>query len=679
MPGQRQQTKNHPAVRHDLQWLRETGLYCVLLLFFFQLLSTFIDATYAFGLLGTSFPVEAVSILLLFTPVLWLVLPRRNMHVSFSILVLLTLLCRTAEVFLDTRGKMIVAGLGVGSFLLLFPLLLQQHDAKSAARRGYLLGAGLAAAVLLHILFRALYSGSDITNFGFYRLINLVFALAAGLLLWSGWRSTLWIPIEKKAGSHNSKAKTSPGGLKVFFLIIGLFSVWLLFYFAFASPNVFSGWTGIDYLAVLGVLLASFSIFLFVYLRPGSLETLSPQNVLFWNLVFVIVLVLAIFAHQAVFPLSPESYPMDEPITSWWWTTTLFAALFLSPVLLLDFMFFVRETAAAQVSIRRLGGWFSLGSLFLLLSIFTHIFTTVYDYIPVVGPLFRDRFWLVHLLPGLGLCIPFFFRFKGTWKNAKLPSRLPVLLGAGAVIVSAAALVGAFFARPLPAEAAPKDSLRVLTYNIQQGYNAAGLKDLAGQLEVMVSANADIIALQESDGNRIANGNTDLVRYFADRLDMYWYTGPKTITGTFGIALLSRYPIEDAQTFYMFSEGEQTASILAKVTVGAQTVNILVTHLGNDGPLVQQQAVLERLQGLENVIAVGDFNFRPDTEQYGLTTQLLGDAWLLTDEPQKETQGIDPSKRIDHTFITSDLQVLSSQYIPSAASDHPAMLSEIGW
>ncbi len=680
MPQKIQKTKNDNAIRRDSNWLLEIGLYSILLLFLFQLLSSFIDATYAFGLLGTNFPVEAVSILLLFTPVLWLVLPRRNLKAALVVLAVLMLLCRGTEVFLDTRGRMIAAGLGVGSFLLLFPLLLLRHDAKSAARRGYLLGAALAVSVLLHILFRALYSGSDLTNFGLFRLINLVLILAAGLFLWFGWHSAHWIPVEKKPGSHSSKAKLLPGGgLRVFFLTIGLFSVWLLVYFAFSSPNVFSGWAGVDFLSVLAVLLAAFTIFLFVYFRTHSLETISPQSVFFWNLIFVLVLVLAIFAHQAIFPASPQSYPLDEPATPWWGTTALFAALFLSPVLLLDFMFFVREIAIAQVSIRRLGGWFTLGALFFLLVIFFHIFTTVYDYIPVVGPLFRDRFWLVHLLPGLGLCVPFFFRFKGTWKNAKLPEKLPVWLGLTALLISISALAGAFFSRPQPVEAAAKDSLRVLTYNIQQGYNETGLKDLAGQLEVMRAANADLIALQESDGNRIANGNTDMVRYFADRLDMYWYTGPKTITGTFGIALLSRYPIEDAQTFYMYSTGEQTASILAKVRIGGQEVNVLVTHLGNDGPLVQQQAVLERLQGLENVIAVGDFNFRPDTEQYALTTQTLADAWLLTDIPPKDAQGIDPTRRIDHTFISADLQVISAEYIDSPASDHPAMLSEIGW
>jgi len=48
-----------------------------------------------------------------------------------------------------------------------------------------------------------------------------------------------------------------------------------------------------------------------------------------------------------------------------------------------------------------------------------------------------------------------------------------------------------------------------------------------------------LIGLQESDTNRISGGNSDIVRYFADRLDLYAYYGPKVVPGTFGIALLA--------------------------------------------------------------------------------------------------------------------------------------------
>jgi endonuclease/exonuclease/phosphatase family metal-dependent hydrolase len=203
------------------------------------------------------------------------------------------------------------------------------------------------------------------------------------------------------------------------------------------------------------------------------------------------------------------------------------------------------------------------------------------------------------------------------------------------------------------------------------------LKNYAGQLEIIRGINADIIGLQESDTNRIANGNADIVRYFTDDLNMYSYFGPKTVTGTFGIALLSRYPIENPRTFYMYSEGEQTAAIEAQISIGDKTFNIYVTHLGNGGPIIQQEQILGMLRGKENVILIGDFNFRPDTPQYQLTTSLLEDAWLIRWPGGDLNQGIDPLDRIDHTFISPGISVTDSRYIPDPVSDHPLMWTTI--
>src|SRR5699024_6204784 len=112
--------------------------------------------------------------------------------------------------------------------------------------------------------------------------------------------------------------------------------------------------------------------------------------------------------------------------------------------------------------------------------------------------------------------------------------------------------------RPPAKENAPE--LKIMTYNIQQGFDAEGNKNLDGQLQVIRDVDPDILGLQESDTARVANGNVDAVRYFADHLHMYSYYGPSTTTGTFGIALLSKYPIEDPKTFFMYSTQEQTAT-----------------------------------------------------------------------------------------------------------------------
>jgi endonuclease/exonuclease/phosphatase family metal-dependent hydrolase len=244
-------------------------------------------------------------------------------------------------------------------------------------------------------------------------------------------------------------------------------------------------------------------------------------------------------------------------------------------------------------------------------------------------------------------------------------------------VLGVAALVGVAVTASRPGDPPDRVPLRALTYNVQQGYDAAGSKNHTGQLALLRREDADLIGLQETDTNRAAGGNADLVRYLADALDMHAAYGPKTVPGTFGIALLSRYPIENARTFYMYSEGEQTATIEAQVRAGEKLWNVYVTHLGNGGPIVQQEAVLEVVQGQENVILMGDFNFRPDTAQYQLTTSVLDDAWLRRWPQGVDDQGRRFDQRIDHVFVSPGTGVEEATYLTEPASDHPALVVEI--
>ena len=318
-----------------------------------------------------------------------------------------------------------------------------------------------------------------------------------------------------------------------------------------------------------------------------------------------------------------------------------------------------------------------LASAFFLFMVLAHVFTTVYDYIPVIGVWFRDKFWAVYLLGGVALALPALRLVKParldkpirlSWVAITIPAIYLLAIG-GAILVAA---------RPAPVSGAG-NSLRVMTYNVQQGYSEDGQKNFEEQIKLIRSVDPDLLGIQETDTNRIAGGNADLVRYFADHLNMYSYYGPKTVPGTFGIALLSKYPIQQPRTFYMYSEGEQTATIAAQVEVAGKIFNIYVTHLGNDGPIVQQEAILEEIGDSDDVIAVGDFNFRPDTEQYQLTTGSLQDAWILKWPQGIDDQGMNPTDRIDHVFVSPGTSVDDARYLTGPESDHPALKVDITW
>lgn len=640
-------------------------LYGILILFFFQLLADFVEAIYAFGLMGTSIPIEMVSLLLFFTPLLLLVFRRRVPRWALLALGYAVLVCRALEPLLDTRGRMIVAGLGVGAFLMLLPGWFAERTRLSA----WALGAGMTLSVGLSVFLRAWGSGYDLSTQQMFQLLGWGLAAVAGVLL----------PLVRSSGTAQEEMTSSRRGRgRVLGLSLGLTAIWVLLYMSLTAPNVLARWTGASYpwiVALVALALVAYSVLSTTI--PRWLAGLPTSILLAWNLLFVLALVGTIWVHQIPFPADPGRYPLYEPPLGPLHNLPLWLMLVLCPVLLLDWSLLTRALSGIRPSPRRLGGSFAFCSLFALIVILGQAFTTVYDYIPVAGPFFRDKFWLIYLVPGLVAILSVLLVRRPALERAETGDKarlLPILTA----ILALAALAGAVWmgARPAAAPERP-ERLRILTYNIQQGYDAAGSKNHTGQLAVLRRVDADLIGLQESDTNRVAGGNSDIVRYLAGQLDLYSYYGPKTVPGTFGIALLSKYPIENARTFYMYSEGEQTATIEAQVRVGDALWHVYVTHLGNGGPIVQQTAILRVVEGRENVILMGDFNFRPDSEQYRQTTTLLDDAWLL-----RWPQGVDDrdrrfDRRIDHVFVSPGTTIGEATYLTDPESDHPALAVEI--
>jgi endonuclease/exonuclease/phosphatase family metal-dependent hydrolase len=654
-----------------------TLLYGILFLFFFQLMADFIEAIYAFGLMGTSIPVEMVSLVVVFSPLLLLAFPRRFPGWALSLLGLGVLVSRVLEAALDTRGRMIVSGLGVGCFLAFLPARL---SAGGRQRPGAsTLGAGLTLGLGLSALFRVLGSGYDLSLYGPYRAIGWGLAVVAGVLLFAlcaghARRESGQMPVGEEMPAVGARA----GVGRTIGLSLGLTGAWVLSYLGFTAPNVIARWTGASYALVVVLYVSALSAFAFLATRlRRSYALLTPKAVLAWNALFVVALVCTILAHQIAFPPDPDAYPLFEPPVTLLRRVPLWLVLISFPVILVDWTLFAHEISRSRQTPRVLGASFALSSLFMLVVILGQAFTTVYDYVPVVGPFFRDKFWLVYLVPGVVLTLSTTLVRRETGGDLSHAGKARYLPAAMAVI-GLAALAGVALTSPRPgAPPGGRAGLRACTYNVQQGYDARGSKNHTGQLDLLRRVDADVIGLQESDTNRAAGGNADIVRYFADKLNMHSYYGPKTVPGTFGIALLSRYPIENARTFYMYSAREQTATIVAQIRAGERVFNVYVTHLGNGGPIVQQEAILREVAGKENVILMGDFNFRPDTAQYRLTTALLDDAWLLRWPEGVDEEGRRFDDRIDHVFVSPETAVGDARYVTDPESDHPALVVEM--
>jgi endonuclease/exonuclease/phosphatase family metal-dependent hydrolase len=662
-------------------------LFGILSLFFLQLISDFVESLYVFGLMGGEIPPEIVAVLLLLSPVLLLILGDLLSGWPQVLVGVLMLLSRVIEPLLETRGRMLTSGFGVACFLLLLPTLISGPDRRRTGFHGMELGAGLTLGLTLSILFRTLNSGRDFSTYGMFQILGWGLAILAALLLLGLRKSTATVS-ETWA---DEASEPRPRWWRTAGLALGTISVLILLYLSFSSPTVIARWTGASYPLVLITILFALSIFAILsHYRPGFLAAPTPGFLLAWNLIFVISLVLTILLHQTRFPAQPGAYPFLMPATNVLHRLLLLLTLLSFPVILVDFALFAEALAASRPRSRGLGSAFTLASFVFLLVLFAHIFTTVYDYIPVVGPFFREKFWLAYLVPSITLLLPFFLVYRVSQmldlKSLEESVRRPLYPGA-VVLLALVSIAGLFLVSARPA-ASPESQqqVKVLTYNILQGFNAEGQENNDGQLKLLRQADADIIGLQETDTARLAGGNTDVVRFLADRLDYYSYYGPRSVDGTFGVALLSRYPIKNPTTMYHYSEHEQEATIHAQIAVGDKIFEVYITHLASEDAeenLNQQKELLSAIGDRENVILMGDFNFSTDSPegQYVLTTAVLDDSWTLV-WPQVEKRAADPTeKAIDHIFVSPGTTVTDAAFVhgSEAESDHPAVSATVAW
>jgi endonuclease/exonuclease/phosphatase family metal-dependent hydrolase len=230
----------------------------------------------------------------------------------------------------------------------------------------------------------------------------------------------------------------------------------------------------------------------------------------------------------------------------------------------------------------------------------------------------------------------------------------------------------------------------VLQFNIHFGVSRNGGVDLGRLAAEIRAARPDLVSLNEVDDGTLRSLRTDEAAYLAGATGLHAVYGPNLPwqDGLFGNAILTRYPVLDSRNLRLpVASGLEPRGLLTtSLRVGDRTVSFWSTHL-TDGPegrtsrIEQAEAVAALLrQASDPTIVAGDLNAQPDSRPVRILRQRLLDAQEEGGTGAGQTiPEASPRSRFDYVFYDNAFAVVagSTRVLPSASSDHRAVLTEL--
>lgn len=235
-------------------------------------------------------------------------------------------------------------------------------------------------------------------------------------------------------------------------------------------------------------------------------------------------------------------------------------------------------------------------------------------------------------------------------------------------------------------------ALRVMSYNIHHCNppSREGLIDINAIAKVIRLQRPDLVALQEVDVNTKRSGHVNQAALLASQLKMKVYFA-KAIAhdgGDYGVAILSRYPLTETQTFMLPKNNDKKAEqrVLAMATItlpDGRKIKFASTHLDAQKTAanrLMQIAEINRLTAKEGlpVIVAGDLNAEPASE----VVNIFDEHFTRTCSTCPFTiPVINPRKTIDYIAYRkgNPFKIISHEVIAERyASDHLPVLTVLG-
>ncbi|MCJ7769722.1 MAG: endonuclease/exonuclease/phosphatase family protein, partial [Dehalococcoidales bacterium] len=278
------------------------------------------------------------------------------------------------------------------------------------------------------------------------------------------------------------------------------------------------------------------------------------------------------------------------------------------------------------------------------------------------------------------LCVIVSLRSYGNLSKLKMNLYMAPILSMALIIAPVISFIGW---HDVQASNASNNTIKLMTFNLHNGFNTKGELDLEALAVVIEENDADIVALQEISRGWLVNGSVDMLSWLSQRLDMPYISGP-TAGLLWGNAILSKYAITDYSNYELPSddlciERGFTAVIVDTGDIDLQIIATHLHHIEKDSDIRQAQVplILDYWDNAPNTIILGDFNARPNAPEMEMFYQ-AGLLDTLVDQPNALTfNSANLYERIDYIWLSPDIQLVES-YVPfSQASDHLAVVAII--
>ncbi len=235
-----------------------------------------------------------------------------------------------------------------------------------------------------------------------------------------------------------------------------------------------------------------------------------------------------------------------------------------------------------------------------------------------------------------------------------------------------------------------RDTFRVMTYNIHSSIGLDGRVRPQRILQVIRSAGADVIALQEVDSGRQRSRRDDQASFLAERLDMshHYFAVLEDRGERYGLAVISRFPMRVIKTAHLTPANarrrcEARGAMWVELDTPWGAVQLINTHFGltRQERLLQAAALtgahwLGQMGAEQPVVLCGDLNAGVNSPPCRLLGERLVDALLASGaaRPRATFPSLVSVRRIDHIFVSPHFEaaaVLQTR-TPTAqiASDH---------